>query len=377
MASELEIDYEQVLAALDQLTVEELAGVVDRASTLLKKAIAKGIPSKKKVGVIPSQLEQNHEWIKYVLGDARLNGWESFEMRCTKTNKTTGEKVIEEVVMAGSVERVDGVHVFSDTGNEMSQGHAMCYSKLLKDRNDIVYQTFLENYGAVCSGPVKKAAKVVKKTSAEVEAEKAVKEAEKKAEKEFKEAQKKAEKAAKEAEKAAEKKKKEDEKAAAEAAKVKPVARAGILVPVKRERTASPAPAATTAPAVAVEEEEAAMPALEALPTIAAPITVVPVAAPVAAPVATVVPKKMVKKVPVKAARPEVDPFEAGPSGEKRWEWNGVLYVRYADNLMYLWDAENKEYGAFQGRYNYELDAIEKCEEPTTEDLVEEEDLGA
>ena len=212
MASELEIDYEQVLAALDQLTVEELAGVVDRASTLLKKAIAKGIPSKKKVGVIPSQLEQNHEWIKYVLGDARLNGWESFEMRCTKTNKTTGEKVIEEVVMAGSVER-DGVHVFSDTGNEMSQGHAMCYSKLLKDRNDIVYQTFLENYGAVCSGPVKKAAKVVKKTSAEVEAEKAVKEAQKKAEKEFKEAQKKAEKAAKEAEKAAEKKKKEQQAA--------------------------------------------------------------------------------------------------------------------------------------------------------------------
>ena len=375
MAAELEIDYEQVLAALDQLTVEELAGVVDRASTLLKKAIAKGIPSKKKVGVIPSQLEQNHEWIKYVLGDARLNGWESFEMRCTKTNKTTGDKVIEEVVMAGSVER-DGVHVFSDTGNEMSQGHAMCYSKLLKDRNDIVYQTFLENYGAVCSGPVKKAAKVVKKTSAEVEAEKAVKEAEKKAEKEFKEAQKKAEKAAKEAEKAAEKAAKE---AAKEAAKAKPVTKeklrsVGILVPVKRERTASPAPAAT-APATAsavVEEDEAAMPALEALPTIAAPIAV-----PVAAPVATVVPKKMVKKVPVKAARPEVDPFDAGPSGEKRWEWNGVLYVRYTDNLMYLWDVENNEYGAFQGRYNYELDAIEKCEEPTTEESVEEEDLGA
>lgn len=369
MAAELEIDYEQVLAALDQLTVEELAGVVDRASTLLKKAIAKGIPSKKKVGVIPSQLEQNHEWIKYVLGDARLNGWESFEMRCTKTNKTTGDKVIEEVVMAGSVERVDGVHVFSDTENEMSQGHAMCYSKRLKDRNDIVYQTFLENYGAVCSGTVKKAAKVVKKTSAEVEVEKALKEAEKKAEKEFKEAQKKAEKAAKEAEKEAEKKKKEDEKAAAAAAKVKPVARAGILVPVKRERTASPVPAvtATTATATAVEEE-AAMPALEALPTIASPV---------AAPVATVVPKKMVKKVQVKAARPEVDPFEAGPSGEKRWEWNGVLYVRYADNLMYLWDVENNEYGAFQGRYNYELDAIEQCEEPITEESVEEEDLGA
>jgi len=358
MAIEMEIDYEQVLAALDQLDVVELAGVVDRASTLLKKGIAKGIPSKKKVvGGIPSQLEQNHEWVKYVLGDARLNGWESFEMRSTKTNKSTGEKVIEEVVMAGSTER-DGVHVFADTGKEMSQGHAMCYSKLLKDRNDEVYQTFLANYSAV-SGTVKKAtSKVVKKTSAEVEAEKAAKEAEKEAEKELKEAKKKAEKELKEAEKAAEKaaekKKKEDEKAAKEAAKAKPVARTtGILVPVKRERAALPAAAVEVV-------EEAGMPELEALPV-----------------VTTVVPKKVVKKVvPVKAARP-VDPFVAGPSGEKRWEWKGVQYVRYEDNLVYLWDVENNDYGEFQGRYNYELDVIEECELPTTEDSVEEEDLGA
>ena len=335
MASELEmtIDYEQVLAALDQLDVEELAGVVDRASTLLKKAIAKGIPSKKKVGAIPSQLEQNHEWVRYVLGDARLNGWESFEMRSTKTDKTTGEKVVEVVTMTGSVEREDGVNVFADTGKEMSQGHAMCYSKLLKDRNDTLYQTFVENYSTQVSSGPKKAVKTVTKTSADKEREKAEKEAQKKAEKEAKEA----------------------EKAAKEAAKAKPVTKdklrsVGILVPVKRERTASPAPAA----AATVVVEEAAVPSP-----------------------ATVVPKKMVKKVQVKAARPEVDPFEAGPSGEKRWEWNGVLYVRYTDNLMYLWDVENDDYGAFQGRYNYELDAIEKCEEPTTESSVEKEDLGA
>ena len=353
MASELEmtIDYEQVLAALDQLDVEELAGVVDRASTLLKKAIAKGIPSKKKVGAIPSQLEQNHEWVRYVLGDARLNGWESFEMRSTKTDKTTGEKVVEVVTMTGSVEREDGVNVFADTGKEMSQGHAMCYSKLLKDRNDTLYQTFVENYSTQVSSGPKKAVKTVTKTSADKEREKAEKEAQKKAEKEAKEA----EKAEKEAKKKAEKEAKEAEKAAKEAAKAKPVTKdklrsVGILVPVKRERTASPAPAA----AATVVVEEAAVPSP-----------------------ATVVPKKMVKKVQVKAARPEVDPFEAGPSGEKRWEWNGVLYVRYTDNLMYLWDVENDDYGAFQGRYNYELDAIEKCEEPTTESSVEKEDLGA
>ena len=355
MAAELEIDYEQVLAALDQLTVEELAGVVDRASTLLKKAIAKGIPSKKKVGVIPSQLEQNHEWIKYVLGDARLNGWESFEMRCTKTNKTTGEKVIEEVVMAGSVERDDGVHVFSDTGNEMSQGHAMCYSKLLKDRNDIVYQTFLENYG-VQTVPKKEAIKkVVKKTSEELEQEKAAKAAEKEREKEEKKAEKEREKAAKEAEKAREKAEKEAEKAREKAEKEakmkKPVEKKVLLVPVKRERSSSPAPTASaSAPEAAVE--------------------------------AVVTPQKkiVVKKpaAPLKAARPEADPFVAGEDGGlKEWSWNEKQYLRDGDNYVWLYDETEEEAGAFQGRYNYKLDAIEDCEEPLNGDEDDEvTDLG-
>ena len=51
------IGYEQLIASLDHLDVEQLAGVVDRASSLLKKVIVKGVPSKKKgTGVVPPQL---------------------------------------------------------------------------------------------------------------------------------------------------------------------------------------------------------------------------------------------------------------------------------------------------------------------------------
>ena len=353
MASEMEIDYEQVLAALNQLTVEELAGVVDRASTLLKKAIAKGVPSKKKVGVIPSQLEQNHDWVSYVLADARLNGWESFVMRTSKTDKSTGDKITEEILMRESVEREDGVNIYADTGKEMSQGQAMCYAKVLKDRNDEIYQTFMQNYTASV-GTKKVVKKVVTKTSEDKEREKA-------------------EKAAKDAE---EKKRKEEEKAAAAAAKAKSMTKdklpaARILVPVKRERPSSSAPAvaavaAVAAPVEVVEvEEEAPMPALEPLP--------VPV--PVEEKEEEATQKKVLKKkVPVKAARPEVDPFVAEKGDLKQWEWNGKVYVRDGENYVWAWNEEEDDTGDFQGRYNYKLDAMEECDEPL---LTEDEELDA
>ena len=354
-ASAETIGYEQLIATLEHLDIEELAAVMDRASTLLKKAIGKGVPSKKKAtGVIPPQLEQNHEWVKYVLGDAQLNGWESFEMRCTKTDKSTGEKVTEEVTMAESVEK-DGVHVFADTEKEFTQKDAMSYSKLLKDRNDIVYQTFLENYGVQTVPKKEVIKKVVKKTSEELEQEKAAKAAEKEREKEEKKAEKAREKAAKEAEKAREKAEKEAEKAREKAEKEakmkKPVEKKVLLVPVKRERSSSPAPTASaSAPEAAVE--------------------------------AAVTPQKkiVVKKpaAPLKAARPEADPFVAGEDGGlKEWSWNEKQYLRDGDNYVWLYDETEDEAGAFQGRYNYKLDAIEDCEEPLNGDEDDEvTDLG-
>ena len=343
-ASAETIGYEQLIATLEHLDIEELAAVMDRASTLLKKAIGKGVPSKKKAtGVIPPQLEQNHEWVKYVLGDAQLNGWESFEMRCTKTDKSTGEKVTEEVTMAESVEK-DGVHVFADTEKEFTQKDAMSYSKLLKDRNDELYQTFLENYGVQTVPKKEVIKKVVKKTSEELEQEKAAKAAEKEREKEEKKAEKAREKAEKEAEKAR-------EKAEKEAKMKKPVEKKVLLVPVKRERSSSPAPTASaSAPEAAVE--------------------------------AAVTPQKkiVVKKpaAPLKAARPEADPFVAGEDGGlKEWSWNEKQYLRDGDNYVWLYDETEDEAGAFQGRYNYKLDAIEDCEEPLNGDEDDEvTDLG-
>ena len=338
------IGYEQLIASLDHLDVEQLAGVVDRASSLLKKVIVKGVPSKKKgTGVVPPQLEQNHEWVKYVLGDAQLNGWESFEMRSKKTDKETGGKHEEVVVMRESEEK-EGVHVFADTGKEFTQKDAMSYSKLLKDRNDDLYKAFMEDYSSM-TGPKKEATTkvVVKKTSEELEREKEEKAAAKEREKEEKKAVKEREKAEKAAEKAREKAEKEAEKIPQKKM---------VLIPVKRDRSSSPAPAAAAAAA----------------------------AAPTAVAVSTPQKKMVVKKptAPVKAARPEADPFVPGKDGGLvKWSWNEKEYLRDGDNYVWLYDETEEEAGAFQGRYNYKLDAIEDCEEPTYGDEDDEEvDLG-
>ena len=348
------IGYEQLIASLDHLDVEQLAGVVDRASSLLKKVIVKGVPSKKKgTGVVPPQLEQNHEWVKYVLGDAQLNGWESFEMRSKKTDKETGGKHEEVVVMRESEER-EGVHVFADTGKEFTQKDAMSYSKLLKDRNDDLYKAFMEDYSSM-TGPKKEATTkvVVKKTSEELEREKEEKAAAKEREKEEKKAVKEREKAEKAAEKAREKAEKEAEKAREKAEKEaeKIPQKKMVLVPVKRDRSSSPAPAAAAA---------AAAPAPAA-----------------AAAVSTPQKKMVVKKptAPVKAARPEADPFVPGKDGGLvKWSWNEKEYLRDGDNYVWLYDETEEEAGAFQGRYNYKLDAIEDCEEPTYGDEDNEDD---
>jgi hypothetical protein len=250
------IGYEEVIASLENLDVKELAAILDRGSTLLKKMLGKGPSKKKGTGIVPPQLEQNHEWVRFVLGDAKLNGWESFEMRTTKVDKSSGQKQVELVTMAGSVEK-DGVHVFEDTDKEFTQKDAMSYAKCLKERNDELYQRFMEDYAMEV--PKKEVTKTVKKTSEELEREKEEKKAakerekeEKKAakerEKEEKKAEKEREKAAKEVEKACEKAEKEAEKEA----KGKKLEKKMVLVPVKRERSASPVPttAATAATVV-------------------------------------------------------------------------------------------------------------------------------
>jgi hypothetical protein len=349
-----EINFEQVIAALPQLDAGELANMINRASSLLLNKeigdvaigdVAIGSVAKKKVAAIPSQLERNHEWTKFVLADATMNGWESFVMRTSKLNKETQEKEVTEVELRESVETEKG-HVFADTGKSMSQGQAMCYGKLLRDREDVVWKDFDSQYAQVAP---KASAKVVKKSSQQVEEEKKKKAAEKEAEKERKAAEKAAEKAKKEEEK----RKKEEEKAAK-----KPVSK--TIVP--RPRPRSPAPAA--AAAVVVEEVEE-MPELEALP---APVVVAPV---VVAPKGIVMKKKVVKEV-----RPAVDPFKLPEDCTHNvWLWKETQYLRDADNYLWLFDATTQEQGDFKGRYNYAKDEIEECEEPQF--VEDEEELDA
>jgi hypothetical protein len=234
---EMTIGFEQVIAALPQLDAEELADVMDRASSLLKKAIG-GAPLKKK-GVTPHQLERNHAWTNYVLADATMNGWVSFVMKTSKLNKETEEKEVTEVTLRESVEK-DGVHVFADTGKPMSQGQAMCYGKLLRDREDVVWKDFESQYEQVAP---KASAKVVKKTSQQVQEEKAEKARKAEEEKARKAAEKEEEKKKKEEEK----KKKEEEKEAK-----KPVSKVVTIAPRPRPRL--PAPVEVEAPVpVAVE----------------------------------------------------------------------------------------------------------------------------
>ena len=334
-----EINFEQVIAALPQLDAKELTNMINRASSLLDKAIGGGGVAKKKVAAIPNQLERNHEWTKFVLADATMNGWEPFVMRTSKLNKETQEKEVTEVMLRESVE-TEGGHVFADTEKSMSQGQAMCYGKLLRDREDVVWKDFDSQYEQVAP---KASAKVVKKTSQQVEEEKKKKAAEKEAEKERKAAEKAAEKAKKEEEK----RKKEEEKAAK-----KPASK--TIVPRPRPRSA--APAAAAAVEEVVEEE---MPELEALP---APVAVVPKG--------IVMKKKVVKEV-----RPAVDPFKLPEDCTHNvWLWKETQYLRDADNYLWLYDATMQEQGEFKGQYNYAKDEIEECEEPQFVEDVEELD---
>jgi hypothetical protein len=342
MASENVIGMEQLLESVNALGSEELLQLIDAASTRLKKV---GMPKGKRVskGEVPSQLQKNYEWVSYVLGDARLNGWEAFTVKKTQTDKVSGLKTEVETDMAGSVECEDGTFVYSDTKDVFTHGHAMSYSKMLKDRNDPLYTQFLEAFSEQVGEVATPKKKEVKKISAaEAATEKKKKEEEKALEKAAEKAQKEHEKAIekerKEVEKAAQKARKEEEKAA----KAKPVVqKAPLVTPVKR--LPSPAPDAASA-----------SPSASAVPL---PL---PLPLPSASPVATTVTKKA-PSAPVKAAKAK-DTFECAENDLVPWEWNGDKYVR--DWRNFVWREEDGEMGEFVGAYIFAKDAIEEADEP-------------
>jgi hypothetical protein len=99
-----------------------------------KKAPRKSSGDKK--GVMPPHLKKPSAWFNYVLEYARKHGWESYNVQQTHKDKTTGEKVTEEVTMPGSVLH-NGEHIFKDTiseeapnGKKFIQKDAMSLSKI-------------------------------------------------------------------------------------------------------------------------------------------------------------------------------------------------------------------------------------------------------
>ena len=99
-----------------------------------KKAPRKSSGDKK--GVMPPHLKKPSAWFNYVLEYARKHGWESYTVQQTHKDKTTGEKVTEEVTMPGSVLH-NGEHIFKDSisekepnGKKFIQKDAMSLSKV-------------------------------------------------------------------------------------------------------------------------------------------------------------------------------------------------------------------------------------------------------
>jgi len=178
----------------------------------LKMSTCKSDLQSKKTGVVPPQLMKTHDWTKYVLTDATLNGWPSFITRTSKTDKLTGEKVVTEILMHESAE-TEGGHVFADTGSSMSYGQAMSYGKVLREHNDSLWQEFSQEYDTIMGLSMKPSVvKVVTTTSAQVEKEKAFLKEQRRWEKEWEKNMRKTEKTLKKTEKAREKAEKEAEK---------------------------------------------------------------------------------------------------------------------------------------------------------------------
>jgi flagellar biosynthesis GTPase FlhF len=157
---------------------------------------------------------KTHDWTKFVLANATLNGWPSFVTHTSKTDKLTGEKVVTEILMHESAQGEDGMHVFADTGSSMSYGQAMSYGKVLREHNDSLWQEFSQEYEILMGLSMKPSVvKVVTKTSAQVEKEKAFLKEQRRWEKEWEKNMRKTEKMLKKTEKAREKAEKEAEKA--------------------------------------------------------------------------------------------------------------------------------------------------------------------
>lgn len=139
------LDVAGVLSALKTMDTADLFKVMKVA---MAEAEKKAKESKKSVmkekkkrassmpkGVVPPQLVKPRAWMDFVKAHATKNGWESFTIHMTKKDKTTGEKVEEDVEMPGSTLH-EGVHIFKGSvsaehpkGKTLSHSDVMSLSK--------------------------------------------------------------------------------------------------------------------------------------------------------------------------------------------------------------------------------------------------------
>ena len=349
---------EEVLAALKQLEAPELFKVMkqalveaekrSKAAAVPKKAAAKKAGSMPK-GVVPPQLRKPRAWVDFTLKHALEHGWEAFTVYQTKKDKTTGEKVEEEIEMPAS-ELLNGANVYKDSvdekhpsGKQLIHKDAMSLSKQRwapKEKtgtHHALYQEFEASYveeasSAPSSDSESEKKVIVRKTAAEkaaeAEAKKAAKAAEADAKKAAKEAEKEAKKAEKEAEKEAKKAEKEAEKEAKKVAKkVVPVVPAAAVKKV----AAAPKPAAVPKAAVAAAPKAAAKPAVK--------------------------------------AKPAVESWSCPADGMVHpWPYKGKQYLRNSDNEVWL-KGEDGGCGEWQGMYRAEGDLIDdSVPEPVFDD---------
>jgi len=125
--NESPLDLAAILSAVKDMTPADLFKVMKAATAEAEKKAKESMKSVKKEkkkrvssmpkGVVPPQLVKPRAWMDFVKVRATKTGWESFTIHTTKKDKTTGEKVEEDVEMPGSILH-EGVHVFEDSVSE-------------------------------------------------------------------------------------------------------------------------------------------------------------------------------------------------------------------------------------------------------------------
>jgi hypothetical protein len=319
-------------------------------------------------GKVPKQLLKPRAWVEFTLEHALSNGWEEFVIHQSKTDKETGEKTEEEIVMPASELNEDGAHVYEGTigskkypsGRQMIQKEAMSLSKqrwapkAKAGTHPELYEEFEAQYEEpedeedAKSETTESSSKVVKRmTIAEKEEEQARKKAEKEAEKAKAKAEKDAEKAAAKAEKEAIKAAKLAEKsvapkktASSAKAPIPAAAAKSILAAKMAEAKAAKASVSSKGSVMEEEEEEE------------------PVTKPVAKPV---VKKPVVKKI--------VEEWSCPDDGKLHpWTFGGKKYVRTFSGEIYE-AGKDGNVGAWAGMWDEKKGKIDdSIPEPEYED---------